>query len=397
MLLSLRDDVGTITGRQVVQEHDRLRFSWREDLSLDGDEKIYHQFEWDLDGVARWVPPSRDVPQTRLPYLFQKAPVSYDARSTDKEVTDQIKAVTAFLQALADACPVEVSGKRRWDAAARLRLKAVYDAAWATFVDTEAGEDGHKQKIGDQLVRVLADNPDGSQTVAPKQIKLRNVTEDLGEDAPSPYLYWDSRKYDATTKRTMADTSLLKIMYWRPGNITPEEFVDRLIREIGEVDDSDQESRYERVVFDEVSQLRQRFPLLARSQLFLPTLIDTFKAVGMTSLFLADAEVETPFTLDPVLNHGLDVMTDHVIRTRIAYRIGSEQEGGPLTFDPPKEPGAANRAVIVEIDARPGVARLVPHLLRVNDVASFDPEADESERILEVEMDRLEPHAPPAQ
>ena len=46
----------------------------------------------------------------------------------------------------------------------------------------------------------------------------------------------------------------------------------------------------QRVVFDDVTQLRQRFPILDKTRPFIPTLIDMFKAHGITSLFIADVD-----------------------------------------------------------------------------------------------------------
>jgi hypothetical protein len=139
------------------------------------------------------------------------------------------------------------------------------------------------------------------------------------------------------------------IREYRPGNIAPEDFVDRMLREIG---DPKKESDFERVVFDDVSQLGQRFPLLAASKLFVPTLIDMFKATGITSLFLADTEGNDHMREDA----GMAIMADQVIRTSIQYLSakGEPQQRGRYS----------QREVIVDVESLPGDDRHLPHVLR---------------------------------
>jgi KaiC/GvpD/RAD55 family RecA-like ATPase len=71
----------------------------------------------------------------------------------------------------------------------------------------------------------------------------------------------------------------------RPGFISAEEFVDRIINEI--LDAPRLNAKFERVLFDDVSQIGLRFPLLENAPVFLPTLMDIFKLYDMTALFLS--------------------------------------------------------------------------------------------------------------
>jgi KaiC/GvpD/RAD55 family RecA-like ATPase len=77
----------------------------------------------------------------------------------------------------------------------------------------------------------------------------------------------------------------LVIKSFRPGFISAEEFVDKIISEI--LDPTRQNAIFQRVLFDDVSQIALRFPLLDNAPVFLPTLMDIFKLYDMTAMFLS--------------------------------------------------------------------------------------------------------------
>jgi len=87
---------------------------------------------------------------------------------------------------------------------------------------------------------------------------------------------------DITKKNTRSNDFIIKS--FRPGFISAEEFVDKIINEIlgknGNV-------QFQRVLFDDVSQIGLRFPLLENAPVFLPTLMDIFKLYDMTALFIS--------------------------------------------------------------------------------------------------------------
>jgi hypothetical protein len=83
----------------------------------------------------------------------------------------------------------------------------------------------------------------------------------------------------------MVSDENLVIKSFRPGFITAEEFVDRIINVI--LDNTKQNAIFQRVVFDDVSQIGLRFPLLENAPVFLPTLMDIFKLYDMTAMFLS--------------------------------------------------------------------------------------------------------------
>ncbi|HEY7982987.1 MAG TPA: ATPase domain-containing protein [Ktedonobacterales bacterium] len=408
LLLLLHNDRASVMGRDVPQEPGRMHFAWRADRDQrSGTVRDYHQFDWSLAGIQRWVREQDEIERhpavagqepdledgfipnrlLRLPYLFHEAartqPVTRQriaklredaAHERDEERRDQARdelirarrilaqarAVHTLLRALAALCPpASADGAQRWTPEARARLRRGYDDAWEAFV-AEVG--------------AAALVPGVAQEGGPKRPELRNAADTDAEGSDAPFLRWDSRYWAADEddpvhhSHVRYDTSLFLIRAFRPGNIAPEDFMSRLIRDIGEPKD---ESRFERVAVDNVAQLGLRFPLLAASRLFLPALIDMFKATGITSLFLADSSV----TGDSSENQGIAIIADQVIRTSIKY-LG---EGGKLRDNGRHE----DRKVIVQIDAppAPGNYRQAPHVYTLDTQSSpFDP--GEMERVV---------------
>jgi KaiC/GvpD/RAD55 family RecA-like ATPase len=431
LLLLLHNDRASVMGRDVPQEPGRMHFSWRADRDpRSGTVHDYHQFDWTLDGIQRWVreqdeierrpviagqeadPEDDFIPSRllRLPYLFREparthpitrqriAKLREDAtHGRDEETRAQAqrdldharrilleaRAVHRLLRALDALCPpADAAGTRQWSPAARERLRLGYDRAWEEFVAT---------------VGAAALVPGIAAAGAPKRPRLHNVETTLDEAHDVPFLRWDSRYWapeeddNVHHSHVRYDTDLFLIRAFRPGNIAPEDFMSRLIRDIGE---PKHESRFERVAVDNVSQLGLRFPLLAASQLFLPALIDMFKATGITSLFLADSNA----TGESNGNQGIAIIADQVIRTSIKY-IG---EGGKMRDNGRYE----DRKVIVQIDAppAPGDDRQAPHVYTLYHRPSpFDP--GETERVVSLtplaaemvnDATTLPPPVPPA-
>jgi KaiC/GvpD/RAD55 family RecA-like ATPase len=103
-------------------------------------------------------------------------------------------------------------------------------------------------------------------------------------------------------KRVLEES--IRIEPFRPGFISAEEFVDKIIKIIW--DEKRGDVAYKRVVFDDVSQIGLRFPLLAHAPVFLPTLMDIFKLYNMTVLFFnaySDSEFQSPTSQTSNLNN----------------------------------------------------------------------------------------------
>lgn len=367
LLLALRDNADAVRTRVVHQDRYGMRLLWRQD----GDQ-WYHHMEWDIAGVVHWWQQREEIralyeklaiegmrarnhrlalEDIRLPYLFREAPVAYSDR-TD-HILAQAHETTQFLEAVAREFnqrvgAIEPDGDA-FDAVTMNRYQELRDSFERACSSLDPHLDGALLKVQDRR----------TGEVRNKRIELLpHGTEDNGHH---PCLAWDSiycvSKRDETRSETALetryDTSLLRILYWRPGNITPEEFFDILLRELDPetvsedayaLDDDPlellsprRETAFERVVFDDISQLRHRFPLLEKSNLFLPALIDLFKAEGITSMFLAD----TPNPADLEANHGIALISDHVIRTGIeSWHVGADA-------------GKNREAITVGFQARP--------------------------------------------
>lgn len=118
----------------------------------------------------------------------------------------------------------------------------------------------------------------------------------------------------------------LVIKSFRPGFISAEEFVDKIISEI--LDSTRQNALFQRVLFDDVSQIALRFPLLDNAPVFLPTLMDIFKLYDMTAMFLSttissgDPRVLPKNNLYDLVNTVIEVQgTNQVSKLEAAVHI----------------------------------------------------------------------------
>ncbi len=103
------------------------------------------------------------------------------------------------------------------------------------------------------------------------------------------------------------DCRKLVVAGFRPGCITPEEFiyiVSRLLKaSAGEV------CPFSRVLFVSTAHLQNRFPLLSKSRLFLPAMVDLFKSQNILSTFIDIKGVGA----DRELSYGLSALADYLI------------------------------------------------------------------------------------
>jgi KaiC/GvpD/RAD55 family RecA-like ATPase len=234
-------------------------------------------------------------------------------------------------------------------------VKAALERAQQEFDEDSAA-------LARQRDRVLLRDPD--QHEQSKRIHL-----DLRSEKAPPFLFWDSRWWNPSAKPprlesgAMDDESLLVVKGFRPGNITADDFIDQVLRIIGDPHDpqSKTTSRFERVVFDDVTQLHHRFPILDKTRLFIPTLIDMFKAHGITSLFIADVDDFEVSEYNAVVSdqdHGLGIIADQVIRTKLeAQKKGSSPSDAPTNAQ-------IEARLIVEARAKPAREEQRPHEIR---------------------------------
>ena len=82
----------------------------------------------------------------------------------------------------------------------------------------------------------------------------------------------------------------LEIMYFPPGNITPEEFLHRIRMSIMRLQRVKGSARRVTLLFNSLDQLGPRFPLCAREPVFIAALLQMLSALGVTSIFIAVSE-----------------------------------------------------------------------------------------------------------
>jgi len=124
----------------------------------------------------------------------------------------------------------------------------------------------------------------------------------------------------------MAADSKFFIKSFRPGFISAEEFVDKIINVI--LDSTKQNAMFQRVVFDDVSQIGLRFPLLEHAPVFLPTLMDIFRLYDITAMFLSttvsavDAQVQPQNNLYDLVNTVIEIREmEQASETKATVRI----------------------------------------------------------------------------
>jgi len=87
-----------------------------------------------------------------------------------------------------------------------------------------------------------------------------------------------------TSVDEMLEEGLLEIDYYHPGYITPEEFFNRLLLSINRLRGTGRSTNVT-LFFNSLDQLWSRFPLCSEESVFVPGLINTLNAEGVTSIF----------------------------------------------------------------------------------------------------------------
>lgn len=141
---------------------------------------------------------------------------------------------------------------------------------------------------------------------------------------------------DLNSNRRLADfrnADQLEILYFPPGNITPEEMFHRIYLSLMRLKVSDlgadEPEREVTVLFNSLDQLSSRFPLCAGEAIFVPGIIETLSAEKVTSIFIG---VEEPG--QPEQQYGLLSMADLLIRfeqRRIETDLYLQRLGCPLS------------------------------------------------------------------
>ncbi len=107
------------------------------------------------------------------------------------------------------------------------------------------------------------------------------------------------------TLQSLIERNRLDFLYYHPGNITPEEFFHRMF--IG-VHRLKKQANKLTVLFNSLDQLRSRFPLCAKQEIFVPGIIEFLSGEEATSIFIAVDERG-----QPAEQYGLLPMADLIL------------------------------------------------------------------------------------
>jgi KaiC/GvpD/RAD55 family RecA-like ATPase len=119
----------------------------------------------------------------------------------------------------------------------------------------------------------------------------------------------------------------LEVMYFPPGNITPEEFVHRLLLSVLRLK---RNGKKVTLLFNSLDQLGPRFPLCAKEQLFVATVLQLLSGEGVTSIFVS--RVTEDAAADDS-THGLNSIAELIMEFK--HESGAEAGLVPHVFGLP--------------------------------------------------------------
>lgn len=173
---------------------------------------------------------------------------------------------------------------------------------------------GHKSHLGYRSIlnQILNSEDSKANNECALIISLRD-DEGMARTTISGILENELKKINKKNEKIedLEDNDRLEILYFPPGYITPEEFYHRMFMSIQRLKYGERNEAIERnvtVLFNSLDQLRSRFPLCAKQQIFVPGIIETLSAENISSIFIA---VEEPGQPDE--QFGLRSMADALI------------------------------------------------------------------------------------
>ncbi len=117
--------------------------------------------------------------------------------------------------------------------------------------------------------------------------------------------------------RSLEEQDRLEVLYFPPGNITPEEFLHRMYVSIQRLK---QTGKKLTVLFNSLDQLASRFPLCANETLFIPAIIEVLLGEEITSIFVAVKSEGQPAD-----QYGLLPLADVILSTRLRRSVPFEE------------------------------------------------------------------------
>jgi KaiC/GvpD/RAD55 family RecA-like ATPase len=122
------------------------------------------------------------------------------------------------------------------------------------------------------------------------------------------------------TTEQLIEKNRLEILYYPPGYISPEEFIHRIFVNVNKLkkqckytvkDEDGKEIEKDgnvTVIFNSLDQIAARFPLCAKFDIFIPSIVQILIGEGITSIFIAVDEKD-----QPVEQYGLLPMADLIL------------------------------------------------------------------------------------
>lgn len=167
---------------------------------------------------------------------------------------------------------------------------------------------GHKSHLGylHLLNRLCKDKKDEERVLV---ISLRD-DEKMTENTMQRILDTEFPEYEDTI-HTFKERNKLEILFFPPGYISPEEFLHRIfvsVHRMKEKNKTNNKEKHLTVMFNSMDQLNARFPLCAKQQIFIPSIIQLLTGEKVTSIFIAVEEKG-----QPTGQYGLLPMADLIL------------------------------------------------------------------------------------
>jgi KaiC/GvpD/RAD55 family RecA-like ATPase len=125
--------------------------------------------------------------------------------------------------------------------------------------------------------------------------------------------------YIKCTIQKFKEDGNLEILYFPPGNISPEEFLHRIFVSIHRMK---QRNKHLTVMFNSLDQLNARFPLCAKQEIFIPSIIQLLIGEEVTSIFIAVDEEGQPKGQYGLLPMADLIISFHKYRMRMDTYLG---------------------------------------------------------------------------
>ena len=167
----------------------------------------------------------------------------------------------------------------------------------------------------------------------------------------------DSKDEAKTKLQDLEQSGKLEILYYPPGFITPEEFFHRMYMSMHWLRRSETDGREPgpegnpvTVLFNSLDQLGARFPLCAEQRSFVPGIVETLNAEGITSFFIAVQEPGQPDEQYGLLSMADALLSfDHFSFMRDVYFDILRNHKSNLSQEEPAGIGEQHQAVVMRV------------------------------------------------